>query len=164
MTVEQGFTSGQGLAFRQAFNVVFEALDEAAEFGWGAVVGHGGERRAEDASVRAAVAQGDAVAKRGDALAVRARDLLDESEQAQPAQVVGGAARSVGARLRSEQRSDLLAEVAVGKGRAPVRKGSSTYPRRSRAGSSCLEPRYPSHGDRRVGSGQGRADSDGGSC
>ena len=49
-------------------------------------------------------------------------------------------------------------------GRAPVRKDSSTYPRRSRTASSSLEPRYPCDGDGRAGSGQGRADSDGGSC
>ena len=66
MTVEQSFSSGQFSALPRAFDVVVEAPDEATELGWCTVVGDGGERRAEDGAVRAAVAQGDAVPEGGD--------------------------------------------------------------------------------------------------
>ena len=101
-----------------------EAPDEAAELGRRAVVADGGERGGEDAAVRAAVAQGDAVPEGGDPVAVRARNPLDESAPAQAAEVVRGAARSVGARPRLEQRSRMLAEVAVGepRGQQPERQ------------------------------------------
>ena len=49
-------------------------------------------------------------------------------------------------------------------GRAPVRKDSSTYPPRSRTWRRAYDHRKRRHGDERVGSGQGRADCDGGSC
>ena len=49
-------------------------------------------------------------------------------------------------------------------GRAPVRKDSSTYPPRSRTCRRARNHRKPRHGDGRVGSGQGRAVRDGGSC
>ena len=58
-----------------------EAPDEAAELRGRPVVGDGGEHRAEDATVRAAVAQGDAVPERRDPVAVRARYPLDQSAQ-----------------------------------------------------------------------------------
>ena len=60
----------------------------------------------------AAVAQGDAVAERGDLVAAGARYALDQPAHAQPAQVVGGAVRPVVA--VGEQRPDVLAELAVG--------------------------------------------------
>ena len=49
-------------------------------------------------------------------------------------------------------------------GRAPVRKDSSTYPPGSRTCRRAHSHQERRHGDERVGSGQGRADCNGGSC
>ena len=61
----------------------------------------------------AVVAQGDAQAVVGDAVAVRVGDALDQAAQPQPPQVVGHAALAVFVRGQSDQRRDDGAQITV---------------------------------------------------
>ena len=67
----------------------------------------------EHAGVGSVVAQGDAQALVGDAVAMRVGDALDQSAQPQAAQVVGHAATTVVVRRQAGQRRHHLPQVAV---------------------------------------------------
>ena len=75
-----------------------------------------GQSGSQRAVIEPCVKQGGSQSLDGDAVAVRSRDALDEAVQAQTTQVVGDTSGADLARLKSEQGSEVLAEIFVGDG------------------------------------------------
>jgi hypothetical protein len=98
--VESGFGRPDGLGHREF------RLD----------VGRGDDCQSgsQRAVIEPRVKQGGSQSLDGDAVAVGSRDALGEAVQAQTTQVVGDRSGADLARLRSEQGSEVLAEIFVG--------------------------------------------------
>ena len=86
------------------------------EFGVVCGGGDDGEAGSQRAVIEAGVEDRGAQPLCGGAVAMSFRDALDEAVQAQATQIVGDASWGVLARLVSEQRSKVLANIFVGKG------------------------------------------------
>jgi hypothetical protein len=100
--VECGFYGAHGFGDRE-FGVACGGRDD-------------GEAGSQRAVIETGVEDGGTQTLGSDAIAMSFRDSFDQAVQAQATQVVGDAAGGVLARLMSEQRSKMLANILVGEG------------------------------------------------